>query len=404
MCLSKILKISIGVLLVALLWIAFLTGPALAAAPPSISGTITNGTGSGGPVGGQTVTLTTYINASPSGTQTAVTDSQGKYQFNGLSTDTTYGYDVYVTYKGVQYSSDIIQLTAASPDQTADVKVYETTNSNATVSISTGHMILAPTSPGLVNVLEAWGFTNSGDQTYTGPDSKQETAHFTLPPGATNFSASPGTTADTATGIVTDTVPVVPGSDSVGFTYDLSYQGSSATVTLKMDYPTPSFGILIPQNGVTASSTTLTQSSPQSIQGTTYLYFTGTNLKSGQNVDITITVSAAAFSKPAPYSPGASNSTTQNSLPWLWLGAVVLVVLLVIAFVFTRLRRNRVSPAAMRTGTAGSADIEEQVLMRRIARLDDRFQDGEIDEADYKQRRAKAMVELLARRSGKKEN
>ena len=406
--LRRILRITINVLSIAVLAVIFLAGRTSAATTASITGTVSNGTAGGGAVGGLDVTLTTYINAAPSATQKTTTDDQGRYQFNDLSTDSTYAYDVQVGYKGVQYTSDLIQLTADSPAQTADLKVYETTNSNADVKISSAHMIVMPVSPGVLSVLEVWAFNNSGDRTYIGADDTGATAQFTLPAGATNFSGSPGVVADSTTGIVTDALPIIPGADSTGFSYTLSYQGSNANIAMKADYDTPSFGILVPQNGVVAKSTTLTQSPPQSIQGTTYLYFTGSDLKSGQIVDFALTVSPSAYSTPPTSNPSsaAPSSATASLLkrPWLWVLVAVLGVGLLFALVYPRLKRDRATVAASGSGSDRSIDIEEEVLLERIARLDDRFDAGEINEAEYKERRAKVKASLLAMKSKRAEN
>src|SRR5450759_1079542 len=134
-------------------------------------------------------------------------------------------------------------------------------------------MMIVPMDPGDKNVMEISSINNTGDRVYIGAegDVTQATAHFTLPSGAADFIANPGISFNETAGIVTDTMPIFPGSGSTGFSYRLSYQGSDAAISRKMDYATSSFSILTRQNGIAAKSTTLTQSTSQDIQGTTYL-------------------------------------------------------------------------------------------------------------------------------------
>ncbi len=403
--LHKALRLVITFLIAVVLGTMYWTAPALAAGEPAITGKVVNGTAGGGPVDGLEVTLTTYMDFAPSDQQTTVTDTQGNFQFSGLTTNATYSYDLYVTYKGVPYTSDIIYLTTSNATQSAELKVYETTNSDTAVKISAGHMIIVPTSPGVLNVMETWRVNNSGNSTYIGSasDSTQATAHFTLPEGATDFSADTGISVFSETGIVTYTLPIVPGASSISFYYSLSYQGSDAAIDRTVDYPTPSLSILVPQNGIVAKSTMLTQTTFQSPQGTTYLYLIGSNLQKGQKLDISLNISQAAFSADTSSNPSSPNTTLQNGISWQLVLLVILALGVVFAVIYPRLKRRGVTVTPVGTGTEGSTtDIEEEVLMERLARLDDSFDAGEIAEAEYKERRAKAKERLMAIRIEKK--
>jgi hypothetical protein len=376
------------------------TVPTLAADQPSITVKVVNGTAGGGSTDGLDVTLTTYQDGTPSAEQGNVTDAQGNFQFSGLSTNASDSYDVKVTYKGVLYTSSLIQLTATNATQTVNLSVYETTTSDAAVQVSSGHMIIVPMAPGLLNIMEIWSFNNTGDRTYIGAAANvtQPTAQFTLPSGATNFNGNTGVSLNDTTGIVTDTLPIIPGASSVAFTYDWAYQGNNAAITLKTDYPTPTFSVLAPQIGIAAKSTTLTQGTPQDFQGTTYLYLTGRNLKSGQNVDIALTISPAAFSTTTS---GSSNGLL-SSIPWVWVLVAVLALGIVALIAYPRLKRQGVPVRPGRTEVTGS-DPEEDALLEKLARLDDKFDAGELPEQEYRERRARTkerLVYLLSKRRG----
>lgn len=395
--LIPVITLLIAVVLGTMYWAA----PALAAGEPAITGKVVNGTAGGGSVDGLEVTLTTYINFAPSEQQTTVTDTQGNFQFSGLSANATYAYDLYVIYKGVPYNTpDLILLTTDNANQSAELKVYETTTSDTAVRMSNGHMIIVPASPGVLNIMEIWGFDNSGDSTYIGADgdSTHATAHFRLPEGATDFSADAGISVFTATGVVTDTRPIIPGSGSISFYYSLLYQGSDAAIDMTVDYPTPSFSILVPQNGIVAKSTTLTEETPQNYQGKSYLYFTGSSLERGQKLDISLNISQAAFSDAT-----SPNPTAQNGISWQLVLIVILAIGAIFTVIYPRLKRREVAITPVVADTEGSTtDIEEAVLLERLASLDDSFDAGEIAEAEYKERRTKTKALLMAMRIEKK--
>lgn len=364
----------------------------LAASPPAISGTVINGT-SGEPVAGQDMTLTVFTNSTPTDTKQTVTDSAGNYAFSGLSVNSTVAYSVSTTYKSVQYGSDILQLTADNATQTADIKVYETTTTDPGITLTGGHVIILPASATTLNVLEAWAFTNPGDRTYIGSGSNGATSHFTLPAGATGFVSGNGITADNATRIVTDTMPKIPGTNTIYFTYNLPYQGGQALINIPVDYDIPDLSVLVPDNGVSAQSTTLSQST-QSFQGVNYLVFSGVNLKAGQNVDLSLTINPSDVMSP-------SSSSTQSSRLWLWVLLAVVVLGIVVWQVIPRLRAGGVAVESGEEALPEGEDIEEAVLLERLARLDDRFEAGEIAEDDYRQRRARIKDQLISIREKK---
>jgi hypothetical protein len=309
------------------------SGPTPTPSGPGINGKVVDATaGAGGQVNGLDVTLTTYVNGSTSAEQKTTTDSQGNFSFAGLSTDSTIQYVASVTYKSVQYTSDPVQLSASSSSQSIQLNVYETTNSDQSIQVTTGHMVIVPSSQGLLSVLEAWGINNNSDKSYIGPaQGNQNTLHFTLPSGSANFAGDQGFSVDSGGKVATYALPLIPGNNTVSYTYTVPFQvNTPISISHAADYPIPNFGIILPQQGITASSKTLAQSAPQNLQGTVYLYFNANNVQVGQNLDITLTASPDAITAATAGQTGSA--TTSSRLPWLLiLGGILAVMVIILA-------------------------------------------------------------------------
>jgi hypothetical protein len=189
---------------------------------------------------------------------------------------------------------------------------------------------------------------------------------------------------------------MIPGPNSVGFIYSLPYQGEEVSITIPVDYSTPSFSILAPQNGITAKSTTLVQGPPQPIQGTTYLYLSGSDLHAGQEIDVSFNISPQAFS-PAEQGATPGQSSVSGTI-LLWVGGIALAVVVGGVLIYM-LKRRTVEIQLLE-------DDPEQMkkrLMSDIAGLDDDFENGEIEEETYTRNRAEKKAQLIELMQGSKE-
>ncbi len=91
--------------LAVMIFVLSLSSPALAAEAGSgiIEGRVVNGTQGGGSVADQDVTLETYLNDTGMGSTTTKTDSEGRFVFDGLSTEPDYSYEVTLTFQEAEY-------------------------------------------------------------------------------------------------------------------------------------------------------------------------------------------------------------------------------------------------------------------------------------------------------------
>lgn len=363
--------------------------PALAAGEGSISGQVVNETPGGSAIGLLDVTLITYSNGKQAdGEQKTTVDSAGRFEFKGLSTETGTTYRVGTTFQDADYISPEITLTAESLAQSVELSVYDATTSDANIYVSNGH-IIAFTNQGGLDLTEVWRFSNVASRTFTGTKGKtgRSTLQFTLPDGAVLFSPGEGFTYEnTDTGVVfTRAVP--PGVTDISFTYVIPYQGSNITISRKADYPIADFRFLVEDTGVKVTSAALTAGGVKTINGTNYQDFFAGNLAKGATLD-------ASFS--GIVKPNAASSEPFSPLPWLLGGIVVLG--LVFAFAYTRLKKKQMfagSPASLVAAQqAEQSSGEEDALLQEMARLDDDHGAGMLEEAEYRARRSRAKGRL----------
>ena len=85
-----------------------LSTPALADEPGSgiIEGVVVNKTVDGGSVTNQDVTLKTFVDDTELNSNSTKTDAEGRFAFNGLSTEPDYSYYAVLTFHEVEYYGD----------------------------------------------------------------------------------------------------------------------------------------------------------------------------------------------------------------------------------------------------------------------------------------------------------
>lgn len=364
------------------LTLALLLAPrALAADPPgkAIRGQVISQTAGMGPVVGLKVTLNTYQGSATAGQVDTTTDAAGRFQFQGLTGD---HYQVTLTYKTVDYTSEFLVFGAGETEKALEMAVYETSPSGAGVLVPE-HMTVVQVAPGQLLVEEYFQFYNDSDRAYVGSkvvdsEGRMETLRFPMPAGAFQLTYTMGfmdcCVKPSASGFI-DTMAVTPEVKDLGYSYMLAYSGDSVSFTKTVEYPVANYYFLVEGKGYRISSPGLKEEPPVTFGDVQYLRLSGQNLKPGE----TFTVRLGEL-------PQAG---LQGSL--LWVGAGLAVVAGALALTYPLLRRRRLALAPALAGD------ERRRLLLEIARLDDRYEAGAIPEKDYRRRRAQAKAGLLSR-------
>ncbi|MDO8569006.1 MAG: carboxypeptidase-like regulatory domain-containing protein [Dehalococcoidales bacterium] len=359
----------------------------------TISGQIVNGTTGGSSVANLDIALKTNLKDASVGSTGGKTDAEGRFTFSGLATDSTYSYQIVLIYQKADYVNDLIIFGPGETTQTIKVNVYDSTASEASLSIVLAHMVFYA-GDGSMQVKEYAQFANMSDRAYIGSSpvpslGRNETLRFDLPKGATDLAYSMGLlksyVAPTADGFV-DTMAVIPGVREVSYSYKVPYVSGSYAVSRKVNYPIKNFNLLIEdKGGLAAASSMLAAGEALNIGGTQFKHYAGGNFLRGD----TITAQLSAGSFPAPAQPSAQASGQGDTTPWV----VLVVVLLAVALGVVLVRRKQLQPVA--SSAEGSRQGEDKLLLE-IARLDDDFEKGNIPEESYRKLRAEKKARLAA--------
>lgn len=199
-----------------------------------------------------------------------------------------------------------------------------------------------------------------------------------------------------APGGFADTAPIRAGETGyqVMFAFDMPYT-DSASFSQPLNYNVNSSIILLPDNGVTLKSDTLTAGAAQAIQGASYNVYNGETMSKGSQLTIVLS------GKPSE-AAGAAGSTAlaageaQSSL---LIGLAALGLVLIFAGVWLW-RRERSKDADIEEDE--DEDEEESAddlddtdsLMDAIIALDDQYKSGQISQEAYQQRRAELKSRL----------
>jgi len=356
----------------------------------SITGFLVNGTPNGKAPGNLPVTLYAL---SPDGssliyTRTVTADAAGNFTFDKLDTSTPAMYGLQTQYLKATYTSDALTFAHGGLTLTTPITVYETTSDASNISIEQMHMFFDFVSPGSTTVGQLYILSNSGDRAYVGSDGLS--ARFQLPAGATGVRFMDGDLGGRYKSVdngFADTEAVAPGTGTTQIlvSYDLPYNGKKLDLKVPIAYPAKSVNVLVPEGGAKLTSPQLTESGTRPTQGGNMVNFVGSNLAAGSSLALQLS------GAPSTSGAGVTASGNQTVSPILIVAAALLLVAVaIVVFVWLRQRQQ----AEWVEEEVEDAEAEQDELLDAIAKLDDDFEAGRIQEADYRRERAELKAEL----------
>ena len=365
--------------------ISILNLPAFAIAAETgdgiIEGRIINGTEGGSSVANQDIILKTYLNDDEVNTNTIKTDADGQFIFGELPTDSSYSYEITITFHETDYYSRRLSFDAGEITKSVEVTIYDSTTSDEAIKVATSHTVIY-VEPDSLRVEEYFLFINDSDRTYIGSkeittDGTKETLRLPMPAEATGPQLGNGIMecciVSSDDGFV-DTMPVLPGSKELAYTYSVSHNSGTYTFYRKVDYPTETYNFVIRGEDTRVASAQLTMEELLNIEGIPFQYLYGEELPAGN------TLVTKLSNLPEEENQGAI-------LPWL----VITLVVLAGGFIFAyRLIRRRPQPV-----TPDTAHQITQKLLLELARLDDEHETGKIPEDIFQRLRAEKKTQLV---------
>ncbi|MFC1976983.1 carboxypeptidase-like regulatory domain-containing protein [Chloroflexota bacterium] len=390
------------IVLLMVIFVLSLSTSALAAEPGSgmIEGRVANGTAGGSSVADQDVTLKTYQNDAEVGATTTKADAEGRFVFDGLPTESDYSYQVELNFQEADYYGEWLGFTEGEITKSTEITVYEATTSDEAIKVVTAHTIIYVGQDSL-QVMEFYLFVNESDQTYIGSqevnaEGKRETLRFSLPKEATELQPGYGLMecciVSSEEGF-TDTMPVLPGSREIVYSYKVDYNSGVYEFSQRVNYPINGFALLVQGEAIQVISDQLIGEEPVSIEETVFNHVSGSDFAPGN-------ILMAQLSGLSQTNNQGVSGLPQTNNQGAILEVVLALVVLGAAFGFVYLaRKGRLRPVRAQV----SLQESRQKLLVELAQLDDEFEAGKIPEEIYHRLRVEkkaSLVELMQRLNG----
>ncbi len=368
-----------------------------------IEGKIVNGTKDAKPSSTANLTVTLMFAAQGATsivTQTAMSDASGKFSFTNLDTISTTRYLVTARYADVEYYSDVMAFT--SPNSTtlpAEITVYDATEDPSAVQVTEMHLVVDVQSPWLA-VQQIVVVQNTSDRIYIGKSIGPHRLSLSLPILAKAINIQfDDQTADQTTmrgeGVLTYTLPIGPGKDQILFQYDVPVAPPKYEFNLLLPNDVARFGLYVADVGETVQSQQLVPApSPMGNvpNAPKLIALAGDKFTAGTTIKATLDKLPAAATQPGQTAPAGQPTAlpvNPQTIGLVILGAAIVAA--VALLVFPMLRRRA---ASAEDADDAEQDESHEDLLQDIADLDDAFEAGKIDEAEYKEQRAALKAQL----------
>ena len=397
------------ILVISLILIITVQTAAIASPPSqetiSIRGKVVNGTvGFSVPDGLVLLMLITGPDGTLTGTGQTVAAPDGSFVFHDALRVAEGAYTLSVDYDGVFYG---LTLAPDELDGEQIITVYEPTEDAGIMVVDRQVMVITgfDVPQRMATATEFVRFTNPTDRTLkpnleTARPGMFSFMRFALPPDAANVTVqsnlSGGEVISVGSGFAL-AAPVPPGQHSVDFAYTFPYQGGEVAYRNSLPQGANIFQILVPDRWEGIEISGLDSRPPVGIQEGVYRAWEGRSLPAGPGVDLRID------GLPQPGVFTRIGGTLSGGSFWLTaipsaMGAALLALL--VLGLFRRYRLAATSDTAL-VPSEGDARFSPQrsASVTALADLDNRYQDGELGEADYLNRRAELVARALGESS-----
>ena len=391
-------KLLLPAALAAVLYLAAMGGASLQAQETTeVHGRVVNGTeGADLPSGLSVLMLVTNADGRLAGTGQAEPDVQGRFVFEDVEIIDGGSYTVSVDHEGVFYG---LSLGADDLAEDLTLTVFETTNDASIIQVERQVMVVAAVNKGqrTVSVIEFVRVVNPTDRTLL-PDLANvppiSFLRFALPPSAAELTVQSdlpgGDIVSIGTGFAL-TSPVMPGAHSIDFSYTFPYDGDAISYRKTLAQGAGIFQVLIPETIPNMAVPGLNEIDPVNIQGTSYRAYESRDLPPGQGLALEIT----GLPLPGVWSRFADSVTSgsfwQTAIPSA-LGATLAAMLL---WGLIRGRRPGDKSSEPEVSSMAVDPAERAAVVRAVAALDQRFQEGGVPETDYQGRRQELLARVL---------
>ena len=308
------------------------------------------------------------------------TDAAGKYSIRYAPFGTDAAYFASSMFGGVAY------FTAPLPPSDAvggagEITVFDTTSSPIHLRTLGRHIVVSVSNVnGQRTIVEVYQLSNDSTLTAIAGKGGHATWSTPLPPNAENFEVGQsdisGPAVQVRDGRVLVFASISPGQRQLAFSYSLPASGFPLSVPVRDSVDV--FEVLVEDPGATVTGGGITERPSVPLEGRTFRRFMGEPVAAGSTLTI---------------DPGAPTGPTKNR--WVFVPAVVIAAVMMVALLFALTRRKQVRVIARADAAPDAAH-----LARDIAELDDAFErvpsPSEEDRDAYRQRRDALKAQLSA--------
>lgn len=336
------------------------------------------------------LTLRGFDNMSMVTTQTTTLQEDGSFVFEAVPMPPGRVFLVTTEFQNTTYTSDIAIAQSGSDTLDLPIHIFETTTDASVLKADRLHLFFEFLDNKTVQVVELYIISNPTDKTLVATEPGGPVVHFTLPKGASNLQFQDGELGgryvQTPEGFA-DTISVQPGSGSyeVLYAYQMPYDGK-LELAHPVTMPVEAIVILVPEGSIKVKGEKVQDTGTRDVENVKYHTYTGGGLAAGEMLRLTLS------GRPRLSTPSlvASSSTS------LIIGLTVFGVALILAGVWLY-RRSRLAEGEIEDDSLSiiaPAQESAEALMDAIIALDDLYQDGQLPEEAYRQRRAELKARL----------
>lgn len=350
--------------------VAWPPAPARAQETGSIGLTVLNGT-TGLPMAGHEVTLLRH-NSDESNEVTlarVVTDGEGRYEFTGLPADGSH-YVAAARYLEMPYLTEHIPLEPGAGRRETTLRVYDITTDEAALFHSAVHLVIEA-NPAVLTVTEIIVVENRGNLTFAPPPVLGQGLVYTLPAAAFGLQPMVDGLQHTDRGLLFS-APIPPGVSRIVYAYNVDRASIDHRFTRQMDYDIERVQVLVSPSTETVNPTNLTNDGVQRVGEDDFLLLSN-RVGVGKGMAVSV-----AFPTILAW---------QDVMKWGMLGFVVLIVAAGLV-VGIRVRPEQPDGPPAVGDLAPEDERKYAALVQALAALDDQFEEGGLDAASYRTRRA----------------
>jgi len=356
-----------------------------------VSGLVTNGTTGETVTTESTAQLVAFTRDLDITLEMTDTLDDGTYQFDLTEIPQEWFFRVLLDYEDVDFSSDFGQVTFDQPELDLPITVYDPATDPTAISVERLHLVIGFDRDQLF-VSEVYIVSNNDETVFVGEsgDFNEGTFEIFLPEGAEDITFQRGfgsidsfvpadEVIETDSGWA-DTLPLGPGQGSLTLVvlYSLPYD-DAGTFSHPIAYNTGSVNLVIPDVGVTLEGDNWTPGGSQNMgAGPVSTYGQG-DLPAGSEIVLRLD------GEPSLAGGASSPNVIRDNSTELLIGITVAVGVIVIAAWL--IRGWRQEPLQ---------EMSRDELLDELADLDDAFEAGEINEAEYHREREEIKADLMA--------